>query len=94
MLLEPRWDAEEFDMAKTRQLNRLVRSKADPARFAPGRILQLITGAEHIFSVDRSRHGKNHHRYITLDDLKAYYQAYFTPADANFHVAGNIRKKK
>jgi len=36
MLMEPRWDAEEFDMAKTRLINRLVRSKADPNTLARG----------------------------------------------------------
>ena len=35
MLLEPRWDAEEFDMAKKRLINRLLRAKADPERHWP-----------------------------------------------------------
>ncbi len=93
MLLEPRWDAEEFDMAKTRLINRLVRSKADPNTLARDVFMELVYGPDHIFSVDRQGTEESV-AAITLDDLKAYYKAYFTPAASNFHVAGDITQDK
>jgi zinc protease len=93
MLLEPRWDAEEFEMARERLLNRLVRSKADPNTLARDAFMKLVYGPDHIFSVDRQGTEPTVGN-ITLDDLKAYYSAYFTPAAANFHIAGNIEEQK
>jgi zinc protease len=93
MLLEPRWDSEEFDMAKSRLLNRLVRSKADPSALARDAFMKLVYGPGHIFSVDRQGN-ETTVANISLDDLKAYYQSYFTPANACFHVAGDISQEK
>ncbi|NTV83060.1 MAG: insulinase family protein, partial [Bacteroidales bacterium] len=93
MLLEPRWDAEEFDMAKQRLINRLLRAKADPGALARDEFMKLVYGPEHIFSIDRQG-TETTVGSITLDDLKAYYKAYFTPANANFHVAGDITRDK
>jgi zinc protease len=93
ILLEPRWDAEEFEMAKTRLLNRLVRAKADPNALARDEFMKLVYGPEHIFSIDRQGN-ENTVANITLDDLKAYYQANFSPASACFHVAGDITQEK
>lgn len=89
ILLEPRWDEEEFGLAKTRQLNRLVRQKADPNSLARNALNQLVYGKDHIFSVDRQ--GTNASvAAITLGDLKDYYMANFSPAVATFQIAGDI----
>jgi len=93
ILLEPRWDAEEFDMAKTRLLNRLLRSKADPNTLARHAFMKLVYGQEHIFSLDRQGNEQTVEK-ITLDDLKQYYKAYLSPAVANFHIAGDIAQDK
>jgi zinc protease len=93
MLLEPRWDAEEFEMAKSRLMNRLVRGKADPNTLARDVFMKLVYGPEHIFSIDRQGNETTVGN-ITLDDLKEYYRANFTPAAASFHVAGDITMDK
>jgi zinc protease len=93
ILLEPRWDAEEFEMAKARLLNRLVRSKADPNTLARDAFNKLVYGPEHIFSTDWQG-TETTVAGITMDDLKAYYKSYFTPAEASFHVAGDITQEK
>jgi zinc protease len=92
ILLEPRWDAEEFEMARMRLLNRLVRSKADPSTLARDTFMKLVYGPDHIFSLDRQG-TETTVGNITLDDLKAYYQANFSPAAASFHIAGDISEK-
>jgi zinc protease len=93
ILLEPRWDAEEFDMAKSRLQNRLLRSKADPNALARDAFIKLVYGPDHIFSVDRSGN-ETSVAAITLEDLKAYYASNFSPSVAAFHVAGDISQAK
>jgi zinc protease len=92
ILLEPRWDAEEFEMAKTRLKNRLIRAKADPGTLARDEFMKLVYGSNHIFSIDRQGNDKTVDG-ITLDDLKAYYAANFSPEAASFHIAGDIPRE-
>ncbi len=89
IILEPRWDTAEFAMAKTRLLNRLIRSKADPNTLARDEFMKLVYGSGHIFSTDRQGTEKTV-AGITIDDLKAYYNANFSPGQACYHVAGDI----
>jgi len=93
ILLEPRWDAEEFEMSKSRLQNRLIRSKADPNTLTRDAFMKLVYGPEHIFSIDRQG-TEITVAGITMDDLKAYYQANFSPAAASFHIAGDITEDK
>jgi zinc protease len=93
MLLQPRWDAEEFEMAKSRLHNRLIRAKADPNTLARDAFSKLAYGPGHIFSVDRQGTPETV-AAISLDDLKAYYSANFSPSVAAFHIAGDISEKE
>jgi len=91
MLLEPRWDEEEFDLAKTAVLNRLKRQKADPSAIARNTFNELVYGDDHIFSSGTSGTVESVES-ITMDDLKDYYNANFSPSVSAFHIAGNISK--
>ncbi|MCK5337674.1 MAG: insulinase family protein, partial [Bacteroidales bacterium] len=93
ILLEPRWDEEEFELAKTAVVNRLKRSKADPSSIARNTFIELVYGDEHIFS-SGSRGTEESVEGITIDDLKDYYNANISPAVAAFHVAGDIDEAK
>jgi zinc protease len=93
ILLEPRWDSEEFEMAKTRLKNRLIRAKADPNSLVRDEFMKLVYGPDHIFSIDRQGNEKTVDG-ITLDDLKAYYAANFSPEAASFHIAGAIPEEQ
>ena len=93
ILLEPRWDAEEFDMAKSRLQNRLLRAKADPNSLARDAFIKLVYGPDHIFSIDRQGN-ETTVAGITLDDLKTYYKNNFSPSVAAFQVAGDISQEK
>lgn len=92
ILLEPRWDEEEFELAKTSVLNRLKRQKADPNSLARNAFNHLVYGDEHIFAIS-SLGTEESVAEITIDDLKAYYNAYFSPSVANFHIAGDISEE-
>jgi zinc protease len=89
ILLEPRWDAEEFELAKTAVISGLKRQKADPTAIARNTFRELIYGNEHIFATGTSGTIESVEA-LTLDDLKAYYEANLSPSVAAFHIAGNI----
>ncbi|NQV03731.1 MAG: insulinase family protein [Bacteroidia bacterium] len=89
ILLEPRWDEEEFAMAKTRLLNSLKRQKASPNALVSEAFNQLIYGENHIFSIS-SRGTVETIETITIDDLKDYYDANFSPTVTSFLIAGDI----
>ncbi|MFA5816288.1 MAG: pitrilysin family protein, partial [Bacteroidales bacterium] len=93
MLLEPRWDEEEFGLAKVRTLNNLKRQKANPNSMASELFQKLVYGDQHIFGIGASGSEETVNG-ITLDDLKAYYASFFSPNVASFHVAGQITKEK
>lgn len=89
ILMEPRWDAEEFELAKTAVMNNLKRQKADPNTIARNTFNELVYGNEHIYSIS-SRGTEESVTAMTMDDLKAYYNDNFSPNLAAFHIAGNI----
>jgi zinc protease len=93
MLLEPRWDEEEFGLAKVRTLNNLKRQKASPNAMASELFQKLVYGDQHIFGISASGSEETVNG-ITLDDLKAYYASFFSPNVATFHLAGQITKEK
>jgi len=93
ILLEPRWDEEEFGLAKTAVINRLKRSKADPGSIARNTFNELIYGKDHIFSTG-SQGTEETIEGITMDDLKDYYNTNLSPSVASFHVAGDITEAK
>jgi zinc protease len=93
MLLEPRWDAEEFALAQTRILNNLKRQKANPNTLARNEINELVYGKNHIYSTDRLGTEEST-ASITIDDLKAYYNKNFSPDLASFMITGDITKDK
>ncbi len=93
IILEPRWDEEEFELAKTAVLNRLIRSKADPNSIARNTFNKLVYGKDHIFSTGTSGTELSIEN-MTMDDLKDYYEANFSPSVTSFHVAGDIDESK
>ncbi|MBP6872316.1 MAG: insulinase family protein [Bacteroidales bacterium] len=93
ILLEPRWDAEEFELAKSRLQNRLLRSKADPNALARDAFNKLVYGPDHIFSLDRQGN-ETTVPGITIEDLKSFYEVNFSPTVASFHIAGDISREK
>jgi len=93
ILLEPRWDVEEFELAKTKLLNGLKRNKANPTTLARDEFNKLVYGEKHIFAYDRRGTVETAEK-ITPDDLKAFYASNFSPSVAAFHISGDINKDK
>jgi zinc protease len=89
MLLEPRWDETEFELAKQRVLSALAQQSANPNSIAANQFNKLLYGSDHILSFNALGTSESV-AAITLDDLKAYYQAYVRPDLADFHLVGAI----
>jgi zinc protease len=93
MLLEPRWDEEQFGLAKSRTVNNFKRSKASPTYLASTELSKLIYGDKNILSVETSG-TESTVDGITIDDLKNFYGKYFTPSLSRFLIAGNIEQSR
>lgn len=89
ILLEPRWDEEEFDRIKTATINQIQRSAANPNAVANRVYNKLLYGKDHIFSYPTIGTEESV-ASITIDDLKAFYEKNFSPSVSRFHVVGKI----
>ena len=92
MLLEPRWDEEQLALAKSRIINGLKRNAANPSYLASNTLNKLIYG-DNILAIDLSGTEESV-AAITMDDLKEFYNKYFSPSTAIFIIAGDIDKAK
>ncbi|HYX08189.1 MAG TPA: pitrilysin family protein, partial [Bacteroidales bacterium] len=92
ILLDPRWDIEEFERAKIKTLNNLKQRQGNPYYLASKTFRKLNYGNEHILSTMAAGTPESVNS-ITIDDLKNYYAANFSPSIASFQIAGNISKE-
>ncbi len=91
ILLEPRWDKDEFELAKARTISQIRQSQANPNAIAQNEYNLLIYGKDNIRS--QSVLGTIESvKAITLDDLKAYFRKNISPTAARMHVVGALDK--
>ena len=89
ILLEPRWDEEEFARIKIKTINEIKRSDANPNVVA-GRVYnKILYGKNHIFSYPTSGTEASVEA-LTIEDLKTFYYKNFSPSISNFHIVGAI----
>jgi zinc protease len=93
MLLEPRWDEEEFDRIKTKTINDLKRSKAYPGYMANIVFNKSLYGEDHLLGSPVSGTPETI-ELLTINDMKAYYEANYSPTVSRMHVVGNITKEE
>ena len=89
ILLEPRWDEEEFGRIKTSTINQIKRSAANPNAVANRVYNKLLYGKEHIFSYPTIGTEESVEA-ITIGDLKSFYNKNFSPSVTRFHIVGKI----
>ena len=89
MLLAPRWDEKEFELAKQEALSTIAQQRANPSSIADNQYYKLLFGEDHILSNNPLGTVESVNA-ITLDDLKQYYAAYLSPTVASFHVVGAV----
>ena len=89
MLLEPRWDAEEFDLLIRQRKNELDQAAGNPNSIAGREMAKLRYPEGHIFSSLNYGTAEGLDE-ISLDDLKSFYADHYTPAGAMLRVAGDV----
>jgi len=89
ILLEPRWDEEQFDLAKSRVINTHKRNKANPNYLANITFNNLVFGEGNMLAIPTNGTIESIGS-ITIDDLKNYYETNFSPTMASLHVVGDI----
>jgi zinc protease len=89
ILLEPRWDAKEFELARQSVLSQISQQEANPNALAQNQYNLLLYGRDNI----RSRNilgTAESVKAITLDDLKAFYAKSLSPSVARLHIVGSV----
>ncbi|MDN3594789.1 M16 family metallopeptidase [Zunongwangia endophytica] len=91
ILLEPRWDEEEFKLAKQQVISQLEEEKANPNAIADLEFQKLIYGKRNILSKNPLG-TKASVEAISLQNLKKYYKENLTPQRTKFLVVGALHK--
>jgi len=89
ILLEPRWDENEFDLAKQSTISSIRQQEANPNAIANNAYNILTYGKDDI-RAQNSLGTIETVSSLTIDDLKAYYDANISPSVTRFHVVGDI----
>lgn len=88
MLLEPRFDEEEFELSRQRVANALRQRAASPVALA-GDVFQGLVYGDHVLAAnalgDPDRLGA-----FSIEDLRAYHARALKPSLASFHVTGSV----
>ncbi len=89
MVLQPRWDAEEFALLKRKMINGIDQNAADPNAISTREVAKLRYPEGHIF-----RYGfygpKDKLETVTLEDLKQFYTSNYTQNGAKLRIVGDI----
>jgi zinc protease len=89
IILEPRWDSTEFSIALNRAKNSIIQAEAQPRSVASMMFYKLLYGKDNILGYN-PRGTLESVNKITINDLKAYYDKYFSPSVAKILIAGNV----
>ena len=89
ILLQPRWDETEFELAKQSTISSIRQQEANPNAIANNAYNILTYGKDDI-RAQNSLGTIETVSSLTIDDLKAYYDANISPSVTRFHVVGDI----
>ena len=93
LLLEPRWDQDEFERLERELATRLRDRESSPPAIAANVFNRLLYGENHAFGTPASGTPEAV-ADIELEDLRSYYDTVFSPTDATFHVAGAVSQNR
>lgn len=91
IVLEPRWDEEEFKLLMERRNAELDQAQGNPNSIASRAISQISYPEDHAYHYGGyAPAGKLN--AVTLDDVKAYHAAYYRPQNARILLVGDAGK--
>jgi zinc protease len=93
MLFQPRWDEEQFGLAKSRIINTIKRNQANPSYLASTTLNKLIYGENNILSIETAGTEASVNSF-TIEDLKGFYEKNFSPTVSQFLIVGDIDQKR
>jgi zinc protease len=93
ILLNPRWDEEELKRIKLSTINSIKRSSANPNVVSRNVRNKVLYGEKHMLAYPISG-SVTSVETITMNDLKSFYENYFSPSVSRFHIVGNIDKEE
>ena len=93
ILLEPRWDEEEFALLRESVINNFPRNKANPGYMASQTLNNLMYGKDNILAIPTSGTEESVPE-ITIDDLKGFYEKNMSPSVTRAHFAGDVTPER
>lgn len=91
ILLEPRWDLQEFELVKQGVISQIRQQEANPNAVAQSNYNLLIYGKDNIRSRNILGTAETVNA-IKIDDLKNFYAKYLSASSARMHVVGDLKK--
>jgi zinc protease len=91
MLTEPRWDEEEFSLLISKTVDDIESSEKDPGTISIREFSKILYPSSHMFS-NTFTGSVESVKSVTMDDLKAFYAANYSPKGAVFNVVGDINQ--
>jgi zinc protease len=91
ILLEPRWDAAEFERLKAAQLNLVRQREGEPSSIAADAFDRVLYGDRHVFAVPEEG-TETTVPGLALEDLQRYYERNVSPGLATVAVAGDVSR--
>jgi zinc protease len=92
-LLRPAFLQVDFDRVIKQQMENIIANQKDPSAIADEVYGRLLYGDEHIYSVPSSGIEETVSK-ITLEDIKSFYEKYYSPNIAELVIVGDVDKKQ
>lgn len=89
MLLEPRWDVEEFELLKRKQLNQIDQNAGEPDEISRREAGKLLYPPDNMYSY-RPYGTRKKLEAVELADLESFYRENYSPVRARLNVAGDV----
>ncbi|MER2998214.1 M16 family metallopeptidase [Pontibacter populi] len=92
-MFRPKFAQDDFDRLKKQQLEGIANQATQPTAIANNVYSKLLFGEGHIESIPTSGTTESVNS-ITLDDVKQFYKAYYSPSVSELVIVGDISEKE
>jgi zinc protease len=93
VLFKPKFSADDFERAKKQLLDGIQQQMTTASSMADMAFYKLLYGPNHIMGLPAGGTTETVSK-LTLDDVKAYYQKYFSPYDTKVMLVGNLTQQQ